>query len=66
MRGMFGLVALVIVLALVGVLAKKQTAATTPPAVPDATVRGQSQQVQQQIKQQMDAIVQQPRPVPDE
>ncbi|MFY3384976.1 hypothetical protein [Paracidovorax sp. MALMAid1276] len=80
MRGMFGMVGLVVVLALVGVLVKKQMTATRAPvqAVPAlapasaqapaqaATVRDQSQQIQQQVRQQMDTLMQQTRPMPDE
>ncbi|HEY0202462.1 MAG TPA: hypothetical protein VGC24_12285 [Burkholderiaceae bacterium] len=77
MRAGFGLIALVLALLVVGVLVKKQLAATVAPAPslalpgaapvsPGATVREQSQQIQQQYKQALDAAVQQPRPEPDE
>ncbi|AVP58037.1 hypothetical protein [Pulveribacter suum] len=75
MRMGFGLIALLAALAIVAVLAKKQVKATrvaVPPAVqgaastPDATVRAQSQQIQQQVREQMDALMQQPRPLPDD
>jgi type IV secretory pathway TrbF-like protein len=74
MRGTFGLIGLVIVLALVGLLVKKQMAATTVPVpalqqgAPAATgsVRQQSQQVQDQVRQQMDALMQQARPMPED
>ncbi|WP_298213148.1 hypothetical protein [Acidovorax sp.] len=80
MRALFGLVGLVVVLAIVGLLAKKQLSATRAPvpALPTATgaaapasaasgtVREQSQQVQQQVKQQMEALMQQARPMPEE
>ena len=74
MRGMFGLIGLVIVLALVGVLIKKQMAVTQAPepalqgtpAPATGTVRDQSQQIQQQVKEQMDSLMQQARPMPDE
>ncbi|MFN4120074.1 hypothetical protein [Acidovorax sp.] len=80
MRGMFGLVGLVVALALVGVLVKKQMSATRAPvpslqpapavagaaSAPAATVREQSQQVQQQVKEQMDSLMQQARPMPDD
>lgn len=77
MRAVFGLVGLVVALAIVGVLAKKQLAATrTPvpslqlPAEPGGaaapvlagTVRAQSQQV----KQQVEGLMQQARPMPDD
>ena len=82
MRAAFGLVGLVVVLALVGMLVKKQMAAArvTVPAVqnvsgagtpasapaPVGTVRAQSQQVQQQVKQQMESLMQQARPMPED
>ena len=78
MRTGFGLIGLLLALALVAVLVKKQMGATrvaVPPAVqglpapPEgaaSTVRAQSQQVQQQVKQQMDALMQQPRTLPED
>lgn len=81
MRAVFGLVGLVVALAIVAVLAKKQLAATRTPvpslqlpaasggaaaSVPTGTVREQSQQVQQQVKQQMEGLMQQARPMPDD
>ena len=76
MRMIFGVLGLLVALAIVGVLAKKQLSATkvaVPPgiSVPGAgasdaggqpqSAREQSQHFQQQVKQQMDAIMQQPR-----
>ena len=80
MRAVFGLVGLVVVLAVVGVLAKKQLSAVRTPvpslqtapagsaAAPAsaATVRDQSQQIQQQVKQQMEGLMQQARPMPED
>jgi glucan phosphoethanolaminetransferase (alkaline phosphatase superfamily) len=80
MRAVFGLVGLVVVLAIVGLLAKKQLSATRAPvpalqsvtgaaepaSTPPATVREQSQQVQQQVKQQMEGLMQQARPMPED
>ena len=79
MRAVFSIVGLLVVLAIVGVLAKKQLAATHAPMVPalqvpgqpaqpapTGNVREQSQQIQQQFKQQLDAAMQQARPMPDE
>lgn len=80
MRAMFGLVGLVVALAIVGVLVKKQLSATrmpvpalqtatgaaAPASAPTGTVREQSQQMQQQVKQQMDALMQQARPMPED
>lgn len=79
MNGIFGLVGLLLALVIVGVVVKKQLDTTTQrvpalaPAVPGgaasapaATVREQSQQVQQQYKEAVDGLMQQPRPMPDE
>lgn len=81
MRGMFGLVGLLLVVAIIGVLAKKNLgslnstalpAATSagvalPATAPGATVKEQSQQIQQQVKQSVEAAVQQaPRNVPED
>ena len=78
MKAMFGLVSLLLALAIVGVLVKKQMSGVsgptiTPPAgvfvpstTPDATPQQQSQQMQQQFKQSLDAAMQQTRPMPDD
>jgi hypothetical protein len=82
MRIIFGLVGLIVVLAIVSTLAKKQLSAvgeikvpqpigTAPGAVanatdPNASVKQQSQQIQQQYQQAIEAAVQQPRPMPDD
>ena len=78
MRGVFGMVGLVVALAIVGVLAKKQLASTqavvpslqvpgaAPVPAPTGSVREQSQQVQQQYKQALEAAMQQARPMPDD
>ena len=70
MRFAFGLVGLLVALAIVGVLVKKQMSATrlvAPPAAlaPAAgasaprNAREQSQQIQEQFKQQLDSALQQ-------
>ena len=76
MRFFFGLIGLVVVLAIVGTLVKQQLAsqkalAPALPALqvpgahtPTGNVREQSQQIQQQYKQALDAALQQPRPEP--
>lgn len=77
MRAIFGFVSLLLVLLIVGSLVKKQMAASTapipalqvPPASPAAgspaaTQREQVQQLQQQIKQTLDAQMQAPRDLP--
>ncbi|NML86715.1 hypothetical protein [Polaromonas sp.] len=82
MRAIFGVLGLLIVLVVVGVLAKKQLGAlslvppqnpaaanagvTLPATSPGATPQAQSQQIQQQIKQSVEAAMQQPRPMPEE
>ena len=82
MRAAFGLVGLVVALALVGLLVKKQLSATRAPVpaqqgvvglaspastpAPATTVREQSQQMQQQVKQQVEGLMQQARPMPED
>jgi hypothetical protein len=78
MRVIFGLVGLVVVLAIVATLAKKQlgavsdikvpqpAGATAPVADPNANVRQQSQQIQQQVKKSVEDAMQQARPMPDD
>nr|WP_295781631.1 hypothetical protein [Rhodoferax sp.] len=74
MRGLFGVVGLLLTLAIIGVLAKKQMGALTTVAPPagfasapaGATVQQQSQLIQQQVKQSVEAQMQQARPMPDE
>jgi uncharacterized membrane protein YjjB (DUF3815 family) len=79
MKGIFGLVGLLVALAIVGVVVKKQldTSSQRVPALapavpggaasaPATTVREQSQQVQQQYKQAVEGLMQQPRPMQDE
>ncbi|WP_411883363.1 hypothetical protein [Polaromonas sp. YR568] len=74
MRGIFSLVGLLVVLAIVGLLVKKQmsTQISVPPApgMPavsaDAPPQVQSQQAQQQVKQAVEGALQQARPMPEE
>lgn len=79
MKSLSGLVGILVVLALVGLLAKTQLGSGTartgarpapagvsmPATTPGATAQEQSQQIQQQVKQSMDAALQQARPMPD-
>lgn len=76
MRALFSLVSLLLVLAIVGVLVKKQLS-PAPPATADgsvllpvpaggSTVRQQSQQIQQQYRQDLERALQQVRPMPDD
>ena len=82
MRAIFGVLGLVVVLGIVGWLSKTQLASpqqampqlaapggnssSVPASAPTATVRDQSQQLQQQIKQSVEAAMQQARPMPDD
>ena len=79
MRAVFGILSLVMVLLIVGSLVKKQMAATTAPipalqlpsaasgaSSSPATQREQVQQLQQQIKQSLDAASQMQRDLPSE
>lgn len=71
-----GLIGLVLALAVVGLLVKKQLGGMTAPALstgpapagsaPAGDARAQSQQIQQQFKQSLDAAMQQRRPVTDD
>lgn len=78
MRAIFGVLGLVVALAIVGWLTRTQLASTRqaipslaapgadPVSAPAATVRDQSQKIQQQVKQSVEAAMQQARPVPDD
>ncbi len=76
MRAVFGVLSLLIVVAVVAVLARKQLGANAivpanpgvamPATAPGATVQQQSQQIQDQVKQSVEAAMQQARPVPDD
>lgn len=84
MRSIFGVLGLLLALAMVGLLVKKQLASSqqalpalaipvstssgekSTPTKSLGTVKEQSQQIQQQYKQALDAAMQQARPVPDD
>jgi hypothetical protein len=82
MKGMLGLLGLLLSLVIVGLLVKKQLTSTqqavpalqvpmaggsqSSASAPSTTVGGQSQQVQQQFKQAIEGVLQQPRTMPDE
>lgn len=78
MRAVFGVLSLLIVVAIVGVLAKKQLSpapvrvvpadgsVTLPAPAAGATPQQQSQQIQNQVRQTLDSTLQQARPMPDE
>jgi hypothetical protein len=68
MRAIFGIVSLLVVLAIVGLLAQKQLSSATwvPGTTSAPTPQAQSQQVQQQVKQSVEATLQQARPAAEE
>lgn len=79
MKSIFGVLSLLIVLAVVGTLVKKQLTVTPisvtpqeagqvalPASVPPGNAQQQSQQIQQQVRQSLDAAMQQARPVPED
>ena len=82
MRAALTLLSVLLALAIVGVLVKRQWGAIGHPPVPTlpasatgdagaapsapAAVRTPGQQVQQQIRQQLDTLMQQPRALPDD
>lgn len=79
MRAIFSILSLVIVLAGVGLLAKKQLSSVSNPAItlpadsgvtlpittPGATPQQQSQQIQEEVKKSLEAAMQ-ARPMPDD
>jgi len=62
MRVIWGVLSLLVVVAVVGFLAKKQVKSVVAPG----NVQQQSQAIQQQFKAAAEAAVQQARPVPDD
>jgi len=74
MRGIFSIVGLLVVVAIIGLLVKKQlgtqVAVPATPGMPavsaDAPPQVRSQQAQQQVKQAVEGALQQARPMPDE
>jgi hypothetical protein len=73
MRAIFGVLSLLIVVAIVGMLAKKQLASGTAPAAGPglpatgvAMPAGTPQQQVQQFQQAVQGAMQQPRPMPDD
>ena len=74
MRGIFSIVGLLVTLAIVGLLVKKQlgtqVAVPATPGMPavstDAPPQVRSQQAQQQAKQAVEGALQQARPMPEE
>lgn len=75
MRAVFGVLSLLIVVAIVGILARKQLGAITPAAVPASTrapegamarPAGTPQQQVQQFQQAVQGAMQQARPMPED
>ena len=69
MRGIFTIVGLVVVLAIVGITAKKQLHAGVAPVVPGGPTLAPGATPQQQVQQYKSAVesaMQQPRPMPDD
>jgi hypothetical protein len=68
MRAIFTIGGLLVVLAIVGVLAKKQLSAGVAPVTPGSTAAAPAtpQQQVQQFKNAAEAAMQQPRPMPDD
>lgn len=74
MRIVFGVLSLLVVVAIIGILAKKQLGAGVAPKTPPAaaagtgapTLSGTPQQQVQQFKQAVEVQVQQPRAMPDD
>lgn len=80
MRAIFSLLSLLVVVAVVGMLAKKQLHSVAeiqpipqdgsilvlPSTTPGATVQQQSLQIQQQVKKSVEDALQQTRAVPDD
>ena len=74
MRGLFGVVGLLVTLAIAGVLAKKNLSSVTTVAPPagmasapaGATIKQQSQLIQQHVQQSVEATMQQARPMPED
>lgn len=75
MRAIFGVISLLVVLVVIGLLAKKQLSAVHLQSpvlndqlvtLPGASPQLQSQQIEHQIKQSVEAAMQQARPMPDD
>jgi Na+-transporting methylmalonyl-CoA/oxaloacetate decarboxylase gamma subunit len=71
MRAVFGVLSLLIVVAIVGLLARKQLGTIAPAAAPApagtmAAPAGTPQQQVQQFQQAVQGAMQQPRPMPED
>lgn len=66
MRMIFGVLSLLFVVAVIGVLARKQLGAVSGVSSPGTTPQQQSQQLQNQVKKSVEDAMQQARPEPDD
>ena len=66
MRAAFGVLSLLVALAAVAVLAKKQFATPAATSAPTLTPQQQSNQAQQQYKNALEGAMQQARPMPED
>ncbi|MDI1273955.1 hypothetical protein [Polaromonas sp.] len=78
MRAIFGVLSLLVVVAIIGVLAKKQLSPAPVKVAPadaglalpapaaGATPQQQSQQIQNQVRQSIESAMQQARPMPED
>jgi hypothetical protein len=69
MRPVIGVVSLLVALAAVGFIAKKQlgtAGSSVEGTIAGGTTERQAQQTQQQIKATVEGLMQQPRPMPDD
>jgi hypothetical protein len=67
MRAVFGLLGLLIVVAVIGLLAKRQLGAPAGPVgAPLGTPQQQSQQLQNQVKKSVEDAMRQTRPEPED
>jgi len=74
MRVVFGVLSLLVVVAIIGILAKKQLGAVAPAAAPSTAAApgtvvvptGTPQQQVQQVQKAVEGALQQARPMPDE
>ena len=66
MRAAFGVLSLLVALAAVAVLAKKQFATPAATSAPTRTPQQQSNQAQQQYKNALEGAMKQARPMPED
>ena len=66
MRMVFGVLSLLFVVAVIGVLAKKQLGTVLGASSPGTTPQQQSQQLQNQVKKSVEDAMRQTRPEPED